>query len=297
MSTGYGPPAPWVGPARHRRWLLHAAVAVGVAALLVLVLYAVGVIPGRFPAAPSGPVAFGTAQGLAKSAAADLAGGSWSVVYGSGVNGRTATTLPPLAGFGGSVGCSWQAVGVYATGNLTLPGFSGNATSGLSGAWLFLLRNASGGALVAAVLDGRASVVAAVGGSACSLALGLFAAVPSNVWDSPAVLAAAGAAGGWGFLAAYPGANVSMTLFGGETLFGLSTGSTWSVQFSACGPAALPGTFAPGFNVTLNATFGFLLGAGNASVACTGVPAIPLAAPNGGPAGLTPGVRVAPRGR
>ncbi len=271
--------------------------ATAVVVVLCLVgLALLGDLPGVGPSSgPAGPVPYSQARTRAVDAAAQM-GGSWSVLYAGALNGQAATSTTSFGSAVGLAGCTVTGIGAYATSNLTFPAQGRDVGSGSSPAWLFLLRNSTNDGLLVAVLSGVASPVASISGPSCTGGLRLLAVVPDSAIDSTAALATAGSAGGTSFLAAHPTANVTVGLTGGLRLFGFGTGSQWSVLYSACGATAVPGSSAPAFNVTINATLGTLVGTSPANAICTGTPALPLAhAPRGLPTG--PVAIVSPRGQ
>ncbi|HEV2429827.1 MAG TPA: hypothetical protein VGV64_08320, partial [Thermoplasmata archaeon] len=204
-----------------------AAVVVSVLVATVGILYLEGIPPIGHPPGthhPTGPVTFRVARQQAEGAVSGYHGGGWSLIAGGALMTQATIGLPN-ASLGSQLsnlvpGCPLSWLGGSQT--EVIPSFSGNSSTGLSPFWGLVFRNASEGLLLVSVINGSAILSAHVAGTAnCNLSLGiaLIGALPSDLPDSDVIASAAGSAGGFPFLKAHPGADASMVLVGGLSLF------------------------------------------------------------------------------
>ncbi len=282
-SGGSAPlPAPRSGPPRRRApparplWRrnlgLLAVLAVVIAVVLVLAaLYAAGVGPFSRPSASSPAVVssaptFKEAEGTAIQTAASYGAGPWSV--------QSADTLPiipiatlqstNLSGSGsspvsGSQGCS--ATAVASAPAVSVPGFSGNASSGESPGWLFFLNNTTGVELYLVVVGTAGYGIERWTGCGSSFAV-LFGTIPSSAVDSSVAVSAGLTDGGYAFERSHPGGNLTATATGETEDFGISIGGYWVVTYSTC-PAVVapdPSLTYYSFSVSVVLTSGLAVG-------------------------------------
>lgn len=237
--------------------------------MILLSLAALGVLPW-FQNNGGSAQSFSQARASAQAAADNYAGGPWTLVAAAGAVPSASMSLPIdstvgnyTSGSGVSGGCSFSAL---AQGNLTIGG-SQNVSGGLSHEWVFLFKSTGGGALFVSDNDGSVQLVGTLTGSVCSTVFGEIGAIPSTVVDSTTAAATVGADGGYAFLRAHPGANTTVEIIGGVSLFGVTAiPAEWLFSYSTCpinlggGPTTTTGSGAD-FVANVSITTGAVLGA------------------------------------
>ena len=238
---------------------LAAAVAIAVAVLLV----AVFVLPsfggsGSNSGNANPALTYAGARPVADRTASGFAGGGWTLLVAFGL--VSATTVPAPANttaFGNLTGCMLTPETNFT--GLSLPAFSGNRSAGTAPAWEFGYRNSSNTLAIVSVINGEGLVLATLTGTECSFFVGALSPVPSDVINSSAAAAAVEPEAS-AFLSAHPNASAEFALIGGISLLGRGIGPEWSILYNTCalGPTAT-GT-GEGFNATVNALSGKVLG-------------------------------------
>jgi len=275
MSTPPPPMAPVPAstptpPPRRSRTMLYLGVAV--AAVIVVLLVAVFVLPSLTSSSSGSSTAVLTYSGavpIANSAVAGFAGGGWVPIFAAGLVSPTSATYPANSTALGNLtsGCTYTEVTKVSS--LTLPGYSGNRSSGAAPAWEFGYRNGSDALAVVSVINGQGSVLATLTGSECSLYAQFFAPIPGDVIDSSAA-AKAVEPDAASFLAEYPNASAELGLIGGISFFG-HVGPEWSVMYSTCALSESPSGTGAQFNATVNALTGVVYGHNSSTdVSCGG---------------------------
>ncbi len=247
------------------------------AAILVVVasLYATGVFPARVSSSSSSPYeTFDGASPAGTSATARLAGGPWLITFASSVVLPGPTFIPRanltanLTSLLGRFNCSFAWAPTYPT-SIFVPGTPRTAGSGRSAFWLFGLRNASGTIALTTVANGTPTLLGSTTGSECA-SLGNELTAVAGVVDSPAAVTAAAPYGGAEFLSAHPNATEVWAVFGGITVFGLTSAPSWSIGYTTCTVPVTVGANGSAFNATLNAQTGKVTSWENhSSVSCT----------------------------
>jgi hypothetical protein len=293
-SGGAPPPPPSASPTppgrpNRKRLYLGVAVAVVIAGLLV----AVFVLPALTGSGAGAILTYSGARPVADRTVGGFQNGGWTLVVAAGVVSATTEPVPLNTTALGNLtsGCTYTLVA--GIGGLSLPGFTGNRSSGVSPAWEFLYRNASYALAFVSVINGQGTVFATLTGLECSFYAQLLLPVPGNVIDSSQAAAAVQPEAA-SFLAQYPNASAEFGLIGGIASFlGVhSVGPEWSVIYNTC--ALSPSATGTGvqFNATLNALTGQVLSTNTTSgVSCGGsttaastVPGTPALAPLSDPA-------------
>jgi len=259
-------PAP---PARRRRTRAYLG-AIGVVAVgIALVVFVV--LPGLTGSGkPPAVLTYSGARPVADRAVSGFQGGGWTLLFAAGLVSPTNESLPVNASTLGSFsGCSYtlnSAVHVF-----TLPGFTGNRSSGQSPAWEFVYRNGTDALAIVSVVNGSATVLATVTGETCSFYAGLVLGVPGSVIDSSRAAAAVESRAAT-FLASYPTASAAYVLFGGlPPILGGTGTPEWTVVYSTCSVTSSANGTGSVFNATVNALTGAVLTTHtNASASCGG---------------------------
>lgn len=234
---------------------------VAVAAVLLLVFLVVPLLPGSGSTTSAAAVlTYSGARPVANQAVSGFDGGGWTLLVAAGIVTATSEPIPVNeTALGNSTTCTYTPVASLS--DLTIPGFTGNRSAGVSPAWEFIYRNSSEALAVVSVLNGHGFVLATLTGADCAIFAELFTPIPGDVIDSSQAaadvepLAAA-------FLSANPNASAEFGLIGGTVaLFGHGLGPEWSIMYSTC--ALSPSATGTGseFNATVNALTGKVLGA------------------------------------
>lgn len=276
-----------------------------VAALLAICLAVVGLYVagvGPFPshsqapaASPPSALSYSEAEAATNATAQRFSSGYWEVVLAAGLDLRSsfsvATNLSGLISDALQVNC--QVAPAISASSLTVPAYSGNLTSGLSPAWVFLYVNSSGSALLIADLHDSSEVIDLVNG--CGAELSEFAGVSPNATDSPEAVSTAMADGGYTFAVEHPGGNTTALAFSGTSPQYYSALGYWLISYSTC-----PLTSAPNsndsyydFSVKVSTTSLTVYGVThNGTTTCSGpfgVPLAPSERPEVSPASVLPG--------
>ncbi len=260
------PPSTSVPPRRSRLRRLWPVFVVVVAALVVVALFAGGVIPSSQKSSGNPDVTYAKALSLAGPTASSVRGGPWTLVVAVGIDSSAGFTLV-LENLS-AVNCSLALVG-SASPILRVPSYDGFG-SGESPWWSLLYVNRSAPSLLLVdVVNGSAQPLA-VGTGLCASTLAGFNPIPPNVVDSPGPASGLWNAGGSSFASTHR--NVSLNLLMGLTGGGsvsngtggsLVFGATWLLVFSPCGSpyGGSPSGKQPAFLAPFNATTGLLEGA------------------------------------
>ncbi len=253
---------------------LGAAVVIAIAVLLVLVF----VLPnltgsGSGSGSTTAVLTYSGARPVADRAAGGFAGGGWTLLFAAGLVSATTESIPSNTSALGNVsGCTFTLVGSIA--GLSLPAYAGNRSSGAAPAWEFGYRNASDTIAIVSVINGTGMVLATLSGLECSIYAQLFTPIPSNVINSSEAAAAAEPRAA-AFLAAHPNASAEFALVGGISFLGHGSGPEWSVMYSTCALSPSATGTGAGFNATVNALTGTVLGSNttsNESCSSSGTP-------------------------
>lgn len=257
-SPGASSPPPRPGPSR-RTLLAILVVVLVLVAFLGLALSEV-VHPSSSASAASTPVAsYSAAKALADPAAAQVVSGPWNLYAALGAD--------VTQGYTNTSGVQRQCTSSQGVGTLSVPGYTGNYSSGDFAFWYFDYFNAANTMqLTMLVADGRATEYEVSYGPNCGSPGGGIQPIPANVLDSTQVAAALlGNASVESFLHSYSSANASFTLLN-ESHGSTPAAPRWSVEYTACslGLAGEPlsGAQAVGgsLEATVNATSGALIG-------------------------------------
>jgi hypothetical protein len=274
MGSGSSPPAPAAGgppPARSsRRWLAPVAAVIVVVVVLIAALFVTGVLHlGSSSSAPAYET-FSQAEGVASANSGSVAGAPWFAALGAGVAAPTSILEPVtnLTSLLTSVGCTL----VFPHGepaNLDIPSTPTNAATGAAAYWTFGFKNVSNALLIETVSLGVASSLLIANGTACENFVAFLATFPSNVLDSPQIVAAANGAGGSAFLAKYPNATRGWGAVGGIQLGTLaSTSPIWEVSYTSCSFPAYSGETGALFNATIAGLTGVVSNSSTSTGAC-----------------------------
>jgi hypothetical protein len=253
-------------------YVIIAVVVVVVILLLVLVLSSLS-SPKSNPGglSGSGGMTYDQARPIAVSSVASYQGGGWAPLFAAGYGVNTSYSEPVNASTSvlKSSSCTYTpAPGV--SGNITIPGISGNRSGGVASAWIFAFRNGAGNVSLDSVVGGQGTVLGSLSGGECTSIFGLLQPVPGNVIDSSQAAAAVSSQAS-AFLAAHPSANSLDAIIGGITFLGKSIGPEWEVEYTTCSPMAASGVMGSTFNATVDALNGSVLYAQTtASVVCSG---------------------------
>ncbi|MCI4337140.1 MAG: hypothetical protein L3K17_08145 [Thermoplasmata archaeon] len=267
--TGVWRPPP-MPPRRHRtsRWLLGVLV-LAVAAVILGSLLWTGVLPGLHnPSTAGSPNGFASARDQAQSAADGYGGGNWSLISVTAIIPSQTISTPLnssiLSGALLTSGCSYTAL---AAGTETVAG-SSNVSQGAAAAWFFLFRNSTNEVLFVSETPEAVTLVGTISGPCTSL-LGFLNTIPSSVVEPSVAARAADAGGGYAFLRTHPGANATLSLIGGATVFGASSPAFWVVGYTACPlPGASTNVTASAFAANVSAASGGLIAAREYSQTC-----------------------------
>ncbi len=256
----------------HSHLRRRAAVGTAVAAVaIVALLLLTGIIP-LFVTPTSTGIPYSEAE--PKAASAVPAGyGPFPLVLGA-----TAVDSRPGAVFSAArftnnttASCTVTHLAGYpASGNLSVPAFSGGFDSGVSPFWVFVFTaGASGPYAVVAVVDEAAVPLAVLSGTNCPTIFSGARPLPAQLADSPQAATAAWGAGG-GSVYVNHTANAStltMTAFGGAPS-GILTVPVWLFLYSACAPIAGGTVATPAWVAAVNLTTTSFVGRAGISVNC-----------------------------
>jgi hypothetical protein len=226
-----------------------------VALIVVSGLYLAGLLPvgstTSSNGSTAGPGTFEAARSSGDRFAQGYDGGGWQLLAAGAFVSRGGASLP-IIGPGITLGnCSIQAEPSLTS--IQSPAFGGNYSSGASPLWELVYGGSKGG-LVVGVVDGTPGAVATIsGGFTCLELLGALSAIPSTVADSSDVGPTVAAAGGAAFLAQHPGANLSMSIWGGVSLFPISIPGGWRITYSLCSFTSMDPQPAPQFTANVSA--------------------------------------------
>lgn len=260
-STGAATAVPRRG---RQRWLVPAVAVIGIAAVLVVSLWASGLVSKSAPAPQgAGALDYFDAATRATAAVSGYAGGGWAVISAVGYAVTVSITIP--AHPGPYPGCDFAPMSSTTPTTLAVSPTGTAGSLGTSTVWLFLLRNSTDATVFVAVAHGTAQILGTIVQSGAPAAPtctwntlhSWYHPAPSDVVDSTTALASTQAAGGSAFLASHPLANLSFALLGGFTgpMYPAPPADpTWSVVYSSC-PVGSAGTPAgAAFVATVNAT-------------------------------------------
>ncbi len=256
-----------VPPRRERtRRLWPVLVAVAVAVLVVLALFATGVLSTSHGSNVNPDVTYSKASALAGSAVRSVPGGPWTLLVAVGIDSMAGFTLV-LENLS-AANCSLALVG-SASPTLRVP-TDDQFSSGASPWWILLYVNRTAPRiLLVDVVNGTAQPLA-TGTGLCATSVAGLDAVSSNVVDSPGPASELWSVGGSSFASDHSQIplNLIMALTGGGSISN-STGSsfvfgaTWLLVLSPCGSpyGGSPPGKQPVFLAPFNATSGLLEGA------------------------------------
>jgi hypothetical protein len=256
-------------PPRRRRWPAVAVAAVAVI-VVVLALIAGGVIR-LGPSTSSNPAdeTFAQASGVAASRSGSVPGGPWFAFAGVALVTPVAV-LEPATNLSAALqlgNCTESWIG-GAPANVAIPATGARVATGAAAFWTFLLKNASNGILLETISTGTADAVLTLGGAQCEQFAGLFDSFPSGMLDSPAIIAAANAAGGASFLATDPNATQAWAVVGGVTFDVITTAPEWLVEYTSCSIPASVNAQGTVFNATVEGGSGVVTNHTTGSVDC-----------------------------
>lgn len=230
--------------------------------MIVVVLLLVLVLAGAFSpssssgGSSSGALSYKQARPIAASAIAGYQGGGWALLFAAGYAVNQTYNLPlnlSSSALAGSSCTFTPAPGVSS--NVTLPGISGNLTSGYASGWVFAYRNGASDLALVEVASGHGTVVGTLSGSSCTSLFALLSTIPANAIDSTQAAAAVSVQSS-AFRATYPNASALYGLIGGVNFLGLTMGPQWSVEYSTCPLLGASGATGTTFNATVDALNG-----------------------------------------
>ncbi len=260
-----GLPAPYslppLPPARSPWRRLAPVIAIAVVVIVVLAVFFVVVSPSS--SSGGSATSFAGAQSAGQSAANGVSGGPWTLVLAAGIASQGG--LSENASSYDTANCS---VGPVGAGPIPSPihiSPYSDFSSGTTPWWgLVYVSQASGDALIVAVVNGNAQPLALVSGSCVSSFTGL-ASVPTTVASSPSVAATIWQNGGSTFVSDHSSLSLTfvLVLIGGGSLSDLtdassSYGATWIGLVTPCAGANPPSGTQPEFLALVNATSGDL---------------------------------------
>ena len=234
--------------------------AVAVVAVVAVLLVAFVALPALTTSNSSGSgrgpavLTYREAAPIANGTAAGYAGGGWTLLFAAGLVSATNESFPANTTALGNLtsGCTVKVV--TGTSSLTLPGFVGNRSSGLSPAWEFGYRNSSDTIAIVSVINGQGMVLATISGTECAFYAQLLAPIPGDAIDSSsAALAVQPKAAA--FLSEHPNASAEFGLIGGISFLGHPT-PEWSITYSTCALSPTATGTGDRFNATVNALTG-----------------------------------------
>lgn len=238
--------------------------------VLIAALFATGVLHLGASASNASYETFSQAEGVASGNAGSVAGGPWFAAVGAGV-ATPSSVLEPVSNFTSlldSFGCTivWPH-GEPA--NLVIPSTPESASAGAAAYWTFGFKNASDALLLETVSLGVPSALLVANGTSCEGIVAYLAPFPSNVLDSPQVVAAANQAGGTSFLNAHANATRAWAAVGGIQLGDLaSTSPIWEVSYTSCSFPAYSGETGVTFNATVAGLTGTVSNSSTSSGSC-----------------------------
>lgn len=260
-------PPPVSPPRSPRRRRLWPVAALAVAVIVVLSLWAGGILTPSGSKGPSASVTYSQAAAIARSAATMVPGGPWVEVGAAGIDSQRGLSANLSATTTGNCSFTPAEVGPIPSG-LTIPSYSGSFSSGSAPWWdLVYLNRGTQELLTVAVVNGTAQPLA-VGTGPCVESLLPYNNVPSSLPDSPTVASAVWNGGGSAFAAQHTNVplNLVIGLFGGGTIssgsFGsLTLGASWIVSISPCGltSSTSPSGSQPMLLALVNASTGSLV--------------------------------------
>jgi hypothetical protein len=213
-----------------------AIAAIVVVAVVVLALFATGVLPGSSSSSTKNPGAdlpYSAARALADAAAAGAAGGPWTWAHATAVD---LTGVMPLSTVLFLTSGSISSLHYLTSARPNVSAFDGSLASGLSPWWLFQYWNGTTTldgtvVLMVVVTNGTATAVATV--ASRSIAVVTVSGQPTM--DSPAVMALAVTENS-SYMTAHPRLNATF----GPSYEGSGpiVGWMWNVEFSTCAPFA-----------------------------------------------------------
>jgi hypothetical protein len=230
------------------------AVIVVAAVVIIAILFLAGVVFHKSNATTTEPYAtFDEATSVAGTAASHAATGTWSPVFAAGLRLSSSLTVPvsnltTLTNL--TSNCTFSAVSGSPT-SITIDATPSSTPQGHGAFWLLGLSNGGGSILLVSVDLGTATALLLVSGASCAQYTDLLAPFPSTESDSPALVAAANASGGSGFLAQYPGAVQLLAGLGGLTDYGFTSSPEWEVFDTSCPVPLLVNETGMDFNATL----------------------------------------------
>jgi len=282
MSTDPAHPSPSfaptgaVAPAKKRSssWILIVAVVVAVVVVIAALWFA-GV--GPFAKSSNGTstatfATFSQAREAATNAADNYHSAAWGLVLAAGLTTPTAVTEQVNSSLSSTTyfGCNVTSV-PGTTLSISTMAFRGDYSQGTSSDWGFLFFSAGFSALLVSVDSGQATVVATLATTgSCGTYLGAVTSLSTNALDSPAAMSATLAAGGSTFLSAHPNSTVSYDLLGGISIpiLGIARDPSWDIRMADCTGVTSSSATVPGFNATIDATTGKVVGHSSNPTSC-----------------------------
>lgn len=244
-------------PGRPRRGLgMYVVAAIALVVLLVAV-FVVPTLTGSGSGGSTTVLTFSGARPIADQKVAAFESGGWNLLFAAGI--VSATPFPEMLNTTAFGNFSCTLTPILGGGSLTLPGYSGDRSSGAARAWEFGYANSVGTLAVVSVIDGHGAVLATLTGLECALVAQLVTPLSGSVIDSSAAAAAARPAA-QAFLAAHPNATAEFALIGSASFLGAHPSPEWSVRYSTCSLSASAAGNGAQFNATVNATNGHLMG-------------------------------------
>ncbi len=241
-------------PGRTRRYVAIVVV-LAIAALLV----AVFIVPlltgstGSSSGATGTDLTYSGARPIADRAASQFQGGGWTLLLATGLVAPVSESFPLNTTALTSIGCAFTPAVIVTS--LTVPGDTGNRSSGASPAWEFGYRNSQDTIALVSVIEGQGTVLGTVTGLTCALAAQEVTPVPGNVIDSSQAVAVV-AAEVQAFLSVHANASADYALLGAQAAGGHRLGPEWSILYSTCPLSASASGTGAEFNATVNATSG-----------------------------------------
>ena len=234
------------------------AIVVG-AAVVVAILFAAGFLFHK-AAAPGSTQPYSTldeAESVAVPAASHAVTGSWSPAVAIGLHLAGTISLPVanLSGLSGLTdGCSLTTLS-GAPSAVTVNATPVASPPGEDAFWLIGLTNGQGAIAFVSVGLGIPSPLYSVSASSsCHLPIGDVAAFPSSEADSPALVGAVNASGGYAFLIDHPSAAQVLLGIGGGSYDGLTSPPLWEAVDTSCPLPLIVNESGAEFNASLFGT-------------------------------------------
>ena len=270
MSTVPPSPVPVTPPPRPRPHRTALYVGVGIAIVVAVALGVVLLVPPH-PGTTAAVLTYSGAKSVADGTASGFQGGGWTLLIAIALVSNTTVPVPINTTAPSNFSCTYTLT-VASLSSLTLPGYTGNRSLGLSPAWEFVYRNSADTLAVVSVIDGQGEALVTFTGLDCALAAQVLSPIPANAIDSSQAAAAVEPAAR-AFLAAHPNASAEYGLFGGAHYGDFPRTPEWLISYDTCAVSPYASGTGDRFEAAVNATSGQVVSTNtNSSVTCGGSP-------------------------